>query len=109
MLLDIVNPSLSWQFVVLQTFLATVFLEFPLCLSRACLGKMIVFICKWRKIAKQRANRSGLVSHLKSRAVWCTSHPWTRLSLLQSVPLLKFPYIYVSVPSLSCQRFGVLH
>jgi hypothetical protein len=25
------------------------FFEFPLCLSRACLGKMIVFIHKWRK------------------------------------------------------------
>ena len=24
--------------------------EFPLCLSRACLGKMIVFICKWLKM-----------------------------------------------------------
>jgi hypothetical protein len=23
-------------------------LEFSLCLSRACLGKMFVFICKWR-------------------------------------------------------------
>eukprot|EP01046_Picozoa_sp_COSAG06_P008785 COSAG06_NODE_449_length_15623_cov_50.097204_3_plen_171_part_00 len=25
------------------------FFEFSLCLSRACLGKMFVFICKWRK------------------------------------------------------------
>jgi hypothetical protein len=25
------------------------FFEFSLCLSRACLGKMIVFIYKWRK------------------------------------------------------------
>jgi hypothetical protein len=27
------------------------FFEFSLCLSRACLGKMIVFICKWRENA----------------------------------------------------------
>ena len=25
------------------------FLEFSLCLSRACLGKIIIFVCKWLK------------------------------------------------------------
>ena len=34
-----------------------IFLEFSLCLSRACLGKMIVFIYKWRKNAVFRRAR----------------------------------------------------
>jgi hypothetical protein len=33
------------------------FFEFSLCLSRACLGKMIVFIYKWRKNAVFRRGR----------------------------------------------------
>ena len=36
------------------------FFEFFLCLSRACLGKMFVFICKWRKNAVLRRNGSYL-------------------------------------------------
>jgi hypothetical protein len=33
------------------------FLEFSLCLSRACLGKMFVFICKWlKKTEKQNGS-----------------------------------------------------
>ena len=62
-------PSLSWQTLVVfpkdgadvfdkRRFASfptsapmgnVIFFEFSLCLSRACLGKMIVFIYKWRK------------------------------------------------------------
>jgi hypothetical protein len=36
-----------------------IFFEFSLCLSRACLGKMIVFIYKWLKNAVFRRAASG--------------------------------------------------
>jgi hypothetical protein len=47
------------------------FFEFSLCLSRACLGKIIVFIYKWRKKAVFR--RGGRGSRSSSSRVRCCS------------------------------------
>jgi hypothetical protein len=53
------------------------FLEFSLCLSRACLGKMIVFIHKWRKNAVFRrgalASSRRTASRMLSRTTSTTS------------------------------------
>jgi hypothetical protein len=53
------------------------FLEFLLCLSRACLGKMIVFIHKWRKNAVFRrgalASSRRTASRMLSRTTSTTS------------------------------------
>ena len=54
------------------------FFEFSLCLSRACLGKMFVFIYKWRK-------------------KWRFSHPVPRTPTLQTTPLPSPVYVCVCV------------
>jgi hypothetical protein len=42
------------------------FFEFSLCLSRACLGKMFVFIYKWLKNAVLRSTRPSLHSPVRN-------------------------------------------
>ena len=53
------------------------FLEFSLCLSRACLGKIIVFIHKWRKngvfLPVQEQRPFGLIDLVQALGATCQS------------------------------------
>jgi hypothetical protein len=61
-------PSLSWQIIALMIAYEKlkrrrgrrcIFFEFSLCLSRACLGKMIVYIYKWTLLHRRDEARAA--------------------------------------------------
>jgi hypothetical protein len=77
------------------------FFEFSLCLSRACLGKMFVFIYKWRKKWRFVAGK-----YLGGGTVIDTVHTYVpaprKLSLYLSIYLSIYPSIYLSIYLSTC-------
>ena len=71
------------------------FFEFSLCLSRACLGKMIVFIHKWLNnavfsqsalMASSATSEAGCTIHRRAATTSCHRQTWTKI---QCVPMLS--------------------
>jgi hypothetical protein len=58
------------------------FFEFSLCLSRACLGKMMIFIYKWRKKCRFLADNAGAVPGVFSPARVGLIDPGTQMVLV---------------------------